>query len=213
MNRVIRTVGSLLVLAGLAVLAYVGVVYAREATAPRAVTHHWSAAQQATGKKIAARLAHRQRVALPASLKHNRITPGSEPALRMVISKIGVNAPVVQTPPVGGVWNVADWAVGHLTSTPNPGAAGNAGYAAHDDIKGELFKRLGVLGPGDTVLLYTRHAVYRYTVTGQEAVDPSNVSVLNPTRASTITLISCTPYWVDTQRIIVHAQLTSTSAV
>jgi sortase A len=123
----------------------------------------------------------------------------------MVIPKIEVDAPVMQTPPDGGVWQVADWSVGHLSTTPNPGVAGNGAYAAHDDIKGEIFKRVGELTPGDKILIYTRHAVVTYAVIRQITVDPSNISPLNPTTQPTVTLISCAPYWVDTQRLIVQA--------
>jgi sortase A len=136
-----------------------------------------------------------------------------EAATRIVIPKIGVDAPVVNTPPTGGIWIVADWAVGHLSTTPNPGQAGNMALSAHDDIKGEIFKRLGELQPGDAIILYTRHERYTYLVTSQSAVDPSDVAVLNPTKEATVTLITCTPYWVDSQRLIVQGLLKARTAV
>jgi sortase A len=111
-----------------------------------------------------------------------------------------------------GEWEVADWAVGHLTTTPNPGAKGNMALSAHDDIKGEVFKRLGELKPGDQVLLYTRHSVFSYVVVSESVVDPSDISVLAPTKTASVTLISCTPYWVDTQRVVVRADLKSRAA-
>ena len=201
MRTAIRIIGSLLTIGGAALLVYVSVTYYRGVHPPAA--SHWSAAQRAAGKQLAARLARRQTFAAPRQIA--ALQPGSDPAVRMVIPKIGVDAPVVQTPPVAGVWQVADWSVGHLSTTPNPGAAGNGAYAAHDDIKGEIFKRVGELAPGDKILLYTRHSVVSYIVTRQLTVDPSNISPLNPTAAPTITLISCAPYWVDTQRLIVQA--------
>ncbi len=205
MNRVLGILGSLLVLAGFAVLAYIGVTYARQTsiTAPG-----WSHAQHVSAEKLRKRLSGRQEVALPSV----QSAPRGEPALRMVIPKIGVDSRVVQTQPSNGAWIVADWAVGHLTTTPNPGNPGNGAYAAHDDIKGELFKRLAELAPGDTIDLYTRHGVYRYSVVNQQNVSPADVGVLGPTKEPTITLISCTPYWVDTQRLIVQATLKSSSA-
>ncbi len=123
----------------------------------------------------------------------------------MVIPKIDVDAPVVQTPPVQGVWEVADWSVGHLATSPNPGADGNGAYAAHDDIKGEIFKRLDELTPGSKIYLYTSHSVFTYIVTRQLTVDPSDIGPLAPTAQPTITLISCSPYWVDTERLIIQA--------
>jgi LPXTG-site transpeptidase (sortase) family protein len=204
-NKIASVIGSLLVLSGLALLAYVGLSYARTLSGGRDTGSH---AQQATGKRLAARLGGHQKVAIPRA---TRPVPAGEPALRMVIPKIGVDSRVVQTLPQGGIWTVADWTVGHLSTTPGPGLAGNGAYAAHDDIKGEIFKRLGELGPGDVIELYTAHTVYRYVVVGQQTVDPSDVAVLAPTRTSTITLVSCAPYWVDTNRLIVKAELKSSA--
>jgi sortase A len=209
MRRAANLLGTGLIVVGVAILAYVGVQYWQN-RAP--ASPHWNAAQKSQGSRIAAAYSGRQKVAIPKSLV--RAAPaGSEPALRMVIPKIGVDAPVVQTAPVSGVWEVADWSVGHLSTTPNPGGLGNGAYSAHDDIKGEIFKRLGELSPGDQILLYTQHSVYTYAVTNELTVDPSDVSVLAPTKSSTVTLISCVPYWVDTQRLIIKGVLKSRSSV
>jgi sortase A len=208
--------------AGIGILVYVGVSYERSKQTPP--TPHWSAAEAAKGRRLAAALASQQRITLPQGLQKGRqtrpgqhtqrrlVAPGTETATRVVIPKIAVDAPVVETPPQDGVWPVPDWAVGHLTTTPNPGAAGNDALSAHDDIKGELFKRIGELRPGDIVQLYTQHAVYTYVVTSQQTVDPYDTSVLDSTQQATVTLISCTPYWVDTQRIVVQAVLKSQAA-
>lgn len=209
MNRIVSTLGSVLVLSGVGILVYIGVTYAK--TAPPQPSH-WSAQQLAAARHLRGQLRGHQTVAVPRSLRGAATAPGAESAVRMVIPRIGVNSRVVETGTVGGVWTVADWAVGHLQSTAEPGGVGNGAYAAHDDIKGELFKRLNELTPGNTILLYTAHAVYRYVVINQQTVDPSDVAVLAPTKQPVITLISCTPYWVDTQRLVVQAQLKSSSA-
>lgn len=210
MNRVVSSLGTVLVMTGVVILVYIGVTYAK-ALPSSAPSKTWTHAQSVAAHRLRARLSGHQKVAVPGRLTSAAPVPGA-PALRMVIPKIQVDAPIVQTPPVGGIWEVADWAVGHLTTTPEPGVAGNGAYAAHDDIKGELFKRLAELGPGDSVLLYTRHAIYRYVVIGEQTVNPSDVSVLNSTAQPTVTLISCAPYWVDTQRLVVQAILKSTKA-
>jgi sortase A len=206
MRTLIRILGSILTLGGAALLTYASFSYAHRQPAAKS----WTAAEQATGRRLALALTHHQSLAAP-----REATPqvGGEPALQMVIPKIDVHAPVVQTPPVQGVWAVADWSVGHLSTTPHPGVPGNAAYAAHDDIKGEIFKRLGELTPGDTILLYTRHSVFTYVVTRQLTVDPSDISPLNPTAQPTVTLITCVPYWVDTQRLVVQAVEKSRAAL
>ena len=214
MKQFVHLAGTFLIVAGVAILIYVGVSYERSKTTTASVTTpHWTVAQRTEARHLSARLSGHQTLAVPRRLARSLPPPGSEPALRIVIPKIAVDAPVLQTQPRDGIWDVADWAVGHLATTPNPGAPGNNAMSAHDDIKGEIFKRLGELTPGNKILLYTRHAVYTYVVTNQLTVDPSNVSVLNPTRASTVTLISCVPYWVDTQRLVVQGVLRSRAAV
>jgi LPXTG-site transpeptidase (sortase) family protein len=209
MRTVIRIIGSVVTAGGAALLAYVAVTYYRGNSHPAA--HHWTATQRATGSHLASQLSHGHAFAAPHEIA--AVQPRNDPATRMVIPKIEVDAPVVQTPPVAGVWEVADWSVGHLSTTPNPGVAGNGAYAAHDDIKGEIFKRINELAPGDKILMFTHHAVVTYVVTKQLTVDPSNLAPLNPTAQPTITLISCAPYWVDTQRLIVQAREKSRSVL
>src|SRR5919199_2117814 len=210
MKRIVNIAGTLLIAAGLATLVYVGISYQRsQPTAASIKAPHWTVAQRTEAHKLSAKLSGHQTLAIPKKLAASLPPAGSEPALRIVIPKIAVDAPVVQTQPRNGIWDVADWAVGHLVTTPNPGAPGNNAMSAHDDIKGEVFKRLGELAPGNKIMLYTRHAVYTYVVTNQLTVDPSNVSVLAPTRASTVTLITCVPYWVDTERLVVQGVLKS----
>jgi sortase A len=213
MKRIVSLLGSALMVVGVGLLVYVGIQYGRARSAAPAATStpHWSKAQHKKAQQIAAKL-NSQTVHIPKRLASKLPQPGREAAVRIVIPKIGVDSPVVETPPVDGVWDVADWAVGHLTTTPNPGAPGNMALSAHDDIKGEVFKRLDELHPGDQIRLYTPHALYVYTVINQEAVDPSDVAVLNPTARPTVTLISCTPYWVDTQRLVVQGVLKSRAA-
>lgn len=210
-KRVINILSVLLMLAGLGLLAYVGVSYERSQLAqPKKPS--WTSAEREKGKKLATKLAHHQTVAVPTRLVGAVPPSGSEAATRLVIPKIAVDAPVVETAPVNGIWNVADWAVGHLSTTPNPGGPGNDALSAHDDIKGEIFKRLGELRPGDNIRLYTRHSVSTYVVTSLSTVDPSDVSVLDLTKSATVTLISCTPYWVDSQRLIVQGLLKTRAA-
>lgn len=208
MKRGLNILATVLMVGGIVLLGYAGLQYVR--ARPSSSNAGWSRAQYAKGREIAAKLATPQKVTIPGRLKHQSMAPaGAEPAVRIVAPQIDLNAPVVETPPVNGVWEVADWAVGHLTTTPNPGADGNMALSAHDDIKGEVFKRLGELKPGDDIQLYTRHSVFTYVVVNRLLVDPSDVQVLNPTRVPTVTLISCSPYWVDTQRIVVQAVLKS----
>ncbi len=222
MKKFVSALSSLMVLGGMMLLAYVAFAYVHRQ--PVAAPKRWTATQQVTAHKLARELAVHQQLHVHQHVRVDQkkavvsvpnrsyaVMAGSEPALRIIIPKIHVNASVVQTAPIQGVWEVADWAVGHLTTTPDPGAAGNGAYSAHDDIKGELFKRIGELVPGDSIQLRTRHALYTYAVVNQQTVDPSDIHPLDPTTNATVTLISCYPYWVDTQRTIIQGVLKSTT--
>lgn len=130
-------------------------------------------------------------------------TQGPSQALRLVIPAIDVDSLVVQ----GDGWEQLKKGVGQRIGTPDPGQPGNLVLSAHNDIFGEIFRRLDELAPGDEVQLYTASQVITYVVTGSEVVAPTQVSVMDPTEHPSLTLISCYPYLVDNQRIVVFADL------
>ncbi len=82
--------------------------------------------------------------------------------------------------------------------------------SAHNDIYGELFRDLDRLQPGDEIRIFTATNEYLYRVTGTQIVEPTEVSVMDPTVRPTVTLISCYPYLIDTQRIVVFGELSET---
>ncbi len=131
-------------------------------------------------------------------------TPGPEQARSIYIPALWNSpAPVVQ----GDGWEQLKKGVGQHIGTANPGQPGNMVLSAHNDIFGELFRDLDQLKPGDEIRVSTATREYLYRVTGTRIVEPTEVSVMEPTAKPTITLISCYPYLVDTQRIVVFAEL------
>ena len=132
-------------------------------------------------------------------------TPGPEQARAMFIPALWNDpAPVVQ----GDGWDQLKKGVGQHAGTANPGQKGNLVVSAHNDIFGELFRHLDRLKPGDEVLVSTATRQWEYRVTGVQIVEPTDVSVMAPTERPTLTLVSCYPYLVDNQRIVVFAELT-----
>ncbi|MEO6237903.1 MAG: class D sortase [Vicinamibacterales bacterium] len=98
-------------------------------------------------------------------------------------------------------------AIGHIPGTAFPGDAGNAAFAAHRDT---FFRPLQSIRKGDEVVVTTTSGVYRYSVTGTQVVEPEDVSVLDPTPGTTLTLVTCYPFdFVGSapQRFIVSASL------
>lgn len=131
-------------------------------------------------------------------------TPGPEQARIIEIPTIGVNAPIV-----AGVydWEQLKRGVGYHTGSALPGQVGNMVLAAHNDIYGEIFRDLDKLSPGDEFTVSTGVRSYTYVVTKIEIVEPTEVDVMQPTDYASATLISCYPYRINTQRIVVFADL------
>ena len=83
-------------------------------------------------------------------------------------------------------------AVGHLPDTPLPWhRRGNVAFAAHRD---GLFRKLEHVRIGDVVHVVTIRGEFHYRVTKTQIVEPSDLSVLKPTKTPTVTLITCYPF-------------------
>lgn len=130
-------------------------------------------------------------------------TPSPRQAVRMVIPAINVDKVVVQ----GDSWEQLKKGIAQHLFTADPGQPGNLVASAHNDIFGEIFRDLDQLKPGDEVQVYTAAEKFVYIITGTRIVEPTEVQVMDPTVGPTLTLISCYPYLVDTQRIVVFAEL------
>jgi sortase A len=130
-------------------------------------------------------------------------TLGPQTATRLVIPVIDVDAPVVE----GDDWEQLKKGVGHHISSANPGERGNCVLSGHNDVFGEVFRRLEDLELEDEVIVYTGVQPYRYVVKAKRIVEPTDVSVMYPTTEPALTLITCHPYLVDTHRLVVVAEL------
>jgi sortase A len=130
-------------------------------------------------------------------------TPAPDQAIRIQIPALNVDAPIVQ----GDGWEQLKKGVGQNIGSSNPGQNGNVVLSAHNDVYGEIFRHLDRLAPGDQVIIYTQQRQYVYVVDRTAIVEPTAVEVMASTGNPTTTLISCYPYLVNDQRIVVFARL------
>jgi sortase A len=129
--------------------------------------------------------------------------PTSETALYVNIPQLGIDQSIFQ----GTDWETLKKGVGQVLNGANPGdTTGNVVLAAHNDIYGELFRYLDKLQPGDEFYIQTATRTYTYRVTGYKIVNPTDVYVMEDQGRPTVTLISCYPYQVNTQRYVVFAE-------
>lgn len=109
----------------------------------------------------------------------------------------------------GSSSSVISSALGHMEGTAMPGTVGNCAIAGHRNyVFGRFFNRLDEIEAGDTVEIETLDGVYVYTVTDSFIVEPEEVSVLSQdTETKDITLITCTPLFVGSHRLIIQGTL------
>ena len=133
--------------------------------------------------------------------------PEEEKAVaRLEIPRMGLNRIVVE----GATADALTKGPGHFPETPLPGQLGNAAIAGHRTTHLHPFFDIDKLQPGDQIFVTTFNGRYVYQVTGTEVVDPSDYADVIPTTdvtKATLTLVSCTPRYSATNRIVVRADL------
>jgi sortase A len=68
---------------------------------------------------------------------------------------------------------------------------------------------LNELVPGDPITVTTLQGTFTYDVTSSQAVSPSDVAVVGATSTPQLTLTTCNPRYSASQRLVVHALLTT----
>ena len=149
-------------------------------------------------------------------------TPSGAPPDRLIITRLGLDAPVE---PVGMVasnvapgvveWGVPDHrAAGWLNTSAPFGFVGNTVLDGHHNIKGEVFRDLWTLQVGDEIVLYAGSEV-RSSIVHDDMILPekgqplevrlANARHLLPTEDERLTLVTCWPYENNTHRTVVIA--------
>src|SRR5450759_279486 len=130
-------------------------------------------------------------------------TLGPQQGIRIQIPALNIDAPVVQ----GDGWEQLRKGVGQHIGSANPGEKGNLVLSGHNDVYGEVFRYLDRLKAGDPITVFSYNQSYTYIVEGWTLVEPDQVEVMASGPDETLTLISCYPYLIDSQRIAVEARL------
>jgi sortase A len=125
------------------------------------------------------------------------------PVAVLRIAKIDLEVPVLS-----GVDDLSlNRGVGYIPGTSRPGERGNVGIAGHRD---GFFRALKDVGPGDMIELETLDQIDIYKVSQIVIVDKNDPSVLKPTTAPELTLVTCYPFYFigsAPKRYIVQAVL------
>ncbi len=133
----------------------------------------------------------------------------------VIIPKINVNAPIILEPSIQeqAIQKSLQHGVIHYAGTALPGERSNMalfGHSSNDwwepgDYK-FVFALLDKLVVGDQVQVNYEQKKYVYQVTGSRVVEPTEISVLQPTSEPQLTLITCTPPGTSWKRLVVTAK-------
>lgn len=141
---------------------------------------------------------------------------------RLLMERSGLPAPIgtlelrgreVRLPVYSGTGEAAlTLGAGHLPETAALDGEGNIAVAGHRD---GYFRELSHVSPGDELVLTVDGRARTFEVVDLRVVAPRDVWVLDPTEQTTLTLITCHPFYFvghAPDRFVVRAQLASAAA-
>ncbi len=136
--------------------------------------------------------------------EYNKLLDFSDVMAYIKIPRIKVNLPVYH----GSERETLEKGVGHLegTSLPVGGNGTHACLSAHSGLPtAELFTNLTKLEIGDMFYIHVLDKTLAYQVDNISVVEPTDISLLTIEEGTDyITLITCTPYAVNTHRLLVR---------
>lgn len=140
---------------------------------------------------------------------HERAHPLAEGDMlgRIKIPRLGLSAVILE----GTKSRTLRLGVGHIRGTAIPGKPGNTAIAGHRDI---FFRSLKEIHADDEIQLETQDGSTRYVVDWARVVAREDISVLDSTSESALTLVTCYPFYfigAAPKRFVVRAHQAPTA--
>jgi sortase A len=144
---------------------------------------------------------------------HSKLTAATVPANsgnQLIVPSMGFDQPIFDGPDIRtlnkGVWRRPN------TSTPDKG--GNTVIVGHrftyTNPRG-AFYYLNKISVGDEIGIFWQGKKYIYKVSSVSQVSPTQLSVEANTPNPELTLYTCTPLWLPKDRLVIVAQLETTT--
>jgi sortase A len=226
-SRVVGVVGELLITAGVLVLLFLGwqfsingiMLNTQQAAEAGSLSQGWaqggSDAPPATDAPVASADTATFRYGEPPATGLETPATAQEFAV-MYVPRFGAEYKKTIAEGVDPRAVLNNGGAGHYASTQMPGQVGNFAVAAHRDGWGSPFLKINELQVGDPIYIETQDGWYTYTFRGLEYVSPYGVGVIDPVpqvEGATptdrlITLTSCNPLYIASERIIAYGVLT-----
>ncbi|MFA5157636.1 MAG: class D sortase [Patescibacteria group bacterium] len=129
----------------------------------------------------------------------------------LTIPKINITAPVIEgvDPTNKEIYNQKlQNGVALMAGSPLPGDKGNIFIYGHSSATvaskyDKIFAKLNDLKQADQLTIRHNDKEYNYSVTAKKIVEPTDLSVLEPTKDETLTLMTCWPVGTNEKRLVV----------
>lgn len=122
---------------------------------------------------------------------------------RIKIDRIGLNMVVVQGTDTASL----EKGPGHYKNTPLPGQPGTVAIAGHRTTYLAPFRHIDEIQQGDRIRLEMPYAAFTYVMQRHEVVDPSDVGILKPVGYDQLVMTACHPPYSASHRYAVFAKL------
>jgi sortase A len=214
-DRILRTVSTMLITAGIVCLADVGATLLWKeplSSVYGAIEQNRAEDQLAELEREFPTSADLRRVAQVRNVKRKvRILAGlfsrhvqeGKAIGRMVIPSIGLDVVAVEGTDTASLQK----GPGHYSRTPFPGERGTTAFAGHRTTYLAPFRHLDSLERGDEVGIEMPYANFVYRVQGTRVVDPSDVGIIHRVGHERLVLTACHPLYSASQRIAAFARL------
>jgi sortase A len=219
MSRVARILSTVLITAGLVVMADVGLTlaykepisslygelkqHAAENQLADLESHYPTAADL---RAIAGVRGLKGKAAVLAERFGDQAKTG-EAIGRIIVPRLNLNAVFVQ----GTDTSSLQKGPGHYPETPFPGEGGTVGIAGHRTTYLAPFRHLDSMKKGDPITLEMPYGTFTYRVQKEEIVDDSAVGIVHKVGYERLVLTACHPLYSAAQRIAVFARLRGTA--
>jgi sortase A len=136
----------------------------------------------------------------------NRRTDAGDPVGRIRIPEIGVSKVIVEGTDGGSLRK----GPGHYPETPLPGIRGTVAIAGHRTTYGAPFNEVDKLEDRDEVIVEMPYGRFVYGVEREQIVEPTATWVTRRVNHDRLVLTACHPKYSAAQRIVIFARLLRT---
>jgi sortase A len=126
---------------------------------------------------------------------------------RIIVPRMDLNAVFVQ----GTDTSSLQKGPGHYPETPFPGQGGTVGIAGHRTTYLAPFRHIDSMQMDDPITLEMPYGTFIYRVEKIEIVDPSQVGIVHPVDHERLVLTACHPLYSAAERYAVFARLSHTA--